>query len=337
QVKAGNQVEKVAVDLELSPELVTWAISERIDLLYLHHPPIWVPFASFSHDDPYFVMLQNLYQNGVSVFAHHTNLDSAPGGLAEQWVKILFLEGDTKPLLPCSTQKFKLITFVPLTHLDEVSQAAFSAGAGVIGNYRGCSFATSGTGTFIPQEGAKPFLGTIGRPEQVSEMRLEVEVRADLLNATIEKIRSAHPYEEPVVDVYPLVGPPQNDAGLGRMVVLSRPLGKEELKQRIEQGFSESPILYTAGKNSPSAYQKVALCPGSGKSLVERVMKARAEVFVTGELSHHEIQRLLLAGIDYLPVSHGRGEKRAMQEIYRMCKEKAQEEGLRVEFLEGRS
>lgn len=337
QVKACETVQNIAVDLELTPELLTWAIAEKVDLLYLHHPPIWTPFSLFSQDDPYFVMLYKLYHHGISVIAHHTNLDSAPEGLAEQWIKLLALEGEKKPILSRSIPKFKIVTFVPPTHLEKVSQAIFSTGAGTIGNYKGCSFHVLGTGTFIPQESAQPFVGTVGRFEKVSEMRLEVEAPADLLNQAVEQILSTHPYEEPVIDVYPLKGSPRSSTGLGRIIKLSHPLEKQELQRRVERVFSEPCTLYSSSNNVSSAYQTIALCPGSGKSLLDQVIKEKPDVFVTGDLSHHEIQKLLFAGIDYLFVSHGRGEKRAMQEIRLLFQKEAQKHDLKVEFLEGKS
>ncbi|MCX7667717.1 MAG: Nif3-like dinuclear metal center hexameric protein [Atribacterota bacterium] len=337
QVKACETVQKIAVDLELTPELLTWAIAEKIDLLYLHHPPIWTPLSLLSRDDPYFVMLYKLYHQGISVIAHHTNLDSAPGGLAEQWIKILALEGEKKPILPHSIPKFKIVTFVPPAYLEKVSQAIFSTGAGTIGNYKGCSFQISGTGTFIPQESAQPFVGTVGQPERVPETRLEVEVRADLLNQTVEQILSTHPYEEPVIDIYPLKGSSRSSAGLGRIIKSSYPLVKEELKRKVERVFSEACTLYFSSSNVSPTYQTIALCPGSGKSLLDQVIQEKPDVFITGELSHHEIQKLLFAGIDYLSVSHGRGEKRAMQEIRLLLQEQARAYDLKVEFLERKS
>ncbi|MEN3186112.1 MAG: Nif3-like dinuclear metal center hexameric protein [Atribacterota bacterium] len=336
QVKACETVQKVLVGLELTPELLNWVIAEKIDLLYLHHPPIWTPLSFFSKDDPHFVMLYKLYHHGISVIAHHTNLDSAPKGLAEQWVKILTLEGKKKPILPRSIPKFKIVTFVPSDYLEKVSQAMFSTGAGTIGNYKGCSFHVLGTGTFIPQENAQPFVGIVGQLAKVSEIRLEVEVEANLLNQTVEQIVSAHPYEEPAIDIYPLRESSRSSVGLGRIIKLLHPLEKQELKSRVESVFVESCILYSSSKDVSSFYHTIALCPGSGKSLLKQVIKEKPDVFITGDLSHHEIQELLFAGIDYLSVPHGRGEKRAMQEICLFLQEEAKKHDLKVEFFEGK-
>ncbi len=48
------------------------------------------------------------------------------------------------------------------------------AGAGAIGDYVGCSFTSVGTGRFIPSQGADPFIGEVGKLEEVAEERIEV-------------------------------------------------------------------------------------------------------------------------------------------------------------------
>ena len=44
------------------------------------------------------------------------------------------------------------------------------AGAGVIGQYRECSFRLSGTGTFFGSDATNPTVGQKGRREDVSEL-----------------------------------------------------------------------------------------------------------------------------------------------------------------------
>jgi hypothetical protein len=99
---------------------------------------------------------------------------------------------------------FKLVWFVPETALDATRDAVFSAGAGRIGGYERCSWYASGTGTFLGGEGADPAIGEAGREERVDELRVETVVPAAALAAVVAALRSAHPYEEPAFDVYPL-------------------------------------------------------------------------------------------------------------------------------------
>ena len=99
----------------------------------------------------------------------------------------------------------KLVWFVPESALDATPEAVFMAGAGRIGAYERCSFYTAGTGTFLGGAGTSPALGGPGREERVSELRVETLVPAECLAEVVAALRSAHPYEEPAYDVYPLV------------------------------------------------------------------------------------------------------------------------------------
>ena len=61
-----------------------------------------------------------------------------------------------------------------------------------------------GTGRFLPGDGAHPAIGEVGKLEEVEEDRIEVSCADDLVSEVVAAIRSVHPYEEPVIDVYPL-------------------------------------------------------------------------------------------------------------------------------------
>ena len=97
---------------------------------------------------------------------------------------------------------YKLVWFVPPTHLDATRDAVFRAGAGRIGAYERCSWATLGEGTFFGTAGTEPSVGEAGRDETVSELRVETVVPAGRLAAVLEALRASHPYEEPAYDAY---------------------------------------------------------------------------------------------------------------------------------------
>jgi hypothetical protein len=98
----------------------------------------------------------------------------------------------------------KLVVFVPSQALDAVRDAVFAAGAGRIGEYERCSWYTEGTGTFLGGEGTDPTVGERGREERVPELRLETVFPEERQVQVVEALRSAHPYEEPAFDIYPL-------------------------------------------------------------------------------------------------------------------------------------
>ena len=102
----------------------------------------------------------------------------------------------------------KLVVFVPREALDTVREALFEAGAGRIGAYERCSWYAAGTGTFRGGEGSSPTVGEVGREERVAELRLETVYPVDREAEVVQALRSAHPYEEPAFDLYPLAEPP---------------------------------------------------------------------------------------------------------------------------------
>lgn len=91
-----------------------------------------------------------------------------------------------------------------MSHAEIVREAMGKAGAGRIGNYEFCSFSSRGTGRFRPLAGANPAIGQVGELEQVEEERIEVTCDRELVEDVIKAIKSVHPYEEPVIDVYSL-------------------------------------------------------------------------------------------------------------------------------------
>lgn len=99
---------------------------------------------------------------------------------------------------------YKLCFFVPEAHAEPVKQAVFEAGGGRIGDYDCCAWQTRGDGQFRALEGADPFLGEVGEIERVSELKVELVCRDDLVRSVLNAMRNAHPYEEPAYDVYRL-------------------------------------------------------------------------------------------------------------------------------------
>ena len=100
---------------------------------------------------------------------------------------------------------FKLIYYVPDTHLDLTKTAVFNAGAGTIGNYEHCAWQVLGTGQFKPLKGANPFIGTLNALEQVVEWRVEMMVAPSVVSEVLKALKASHPYEEPAFEFIQLV------------------------------------------------------------------------------------------------------------------------------------
>ena len=100
----------------------------------------------------------------------------------------------------------KLEIFIPESHFPQLQEALQNADAGHIGNYDSCLSVSPVTGYWRPLPGTSPYLGTIGEICKAPELKVEVTIRTQNLSETLRAIRAVHPYEEPVINVLPLLG-----------------------------------------------------------------------------------------------------------------------------------
>ncbi len=97
-----------------------------------------------------------------------------------------------------------IVITVPESHADIFREAMGKAGAGKVGNYSYCSFSVKGIGRFLPNTSAHPEMGKAGALEEVIEERIETVCHKEFLEQVLEAIKKAHPYEETVIDIYPV-------------------------------------------------------------------------------------------------------------------------------------
>src|SRR5699024_3623464 len=139
--------------------------------------------------------IQKLLQHDITVYAAHTNLDAANGGMNDLLCDQLGIKSHTCLQETFVDELYKLAVFVPLTHVEELRDALGDSCAGFIGNYSHCTFQSAGQGTFMPREGTNPYIGTQDALEKVEEMKVETIVPASQLNQAITAMTKAHPYE----------------------------------------------------------------------------------------------------------------------------------------------
>lgn len=97
-----------------------------------------------------------------------------------------------------------IVVIVPESHADLIREAMARAGAGETPQYSHGSFSMKGISRFMPKEGARPFVGKKNVIETAAEERIETICHHDRLEKVIEEIKKAHPYEETVIDIYPI-------------------------------------------------------------------------------------------------------------------------------------
>ena len=102
-------------------------------------------------------------------------------------------------------KKVKISVTIPKENLEDVRNAICGEGAGVIGEYKYCSMTTKCIGTFMPSDNANPYIGEKNKLEFVEEEKLEFICEVDKVKRVISELRRVHPYEEPGIDIIPLI------------------------------------------------------------------------------------------------------------------------------------
>lgn len=102
-------------------------------------------------------------------------------------------------------RKVKIIVTVPVENSEELRNAICEEGAGIIGNYTYCTMSTKCIGTFKPTDNANPYIGENNKLEFVEEEKIEAVCDISIAKRVIKKLREVHPYEEPAIDIIPLI------------------------------------------------------------------------------------------------------------------------------------
>ena len=323
-----REVDKIMVALDASYQTVRQAVGARAGLLVSHHPLIYRPLSLIDLGTETGKTVALCLEGEVAVYSAHTSLDASPGGINASLADTLGLV-DRQALAGSGRDRVKLVTFVPAGSAEEVRQALFQAGGGRVGAYSSCSFAAAGEGTFFGDAGTDPAIGRSGVLEKVPELRLEVVIDRVDLDPAVSSLRSSHPYEEVAVDLYPLVNY-GGGHGMGVVGNLPSSVPAVELAGRLREvlGFEN---IRVAG-DIDRVVGRVALCAGSGASLLGAALASGADIYITGDLKYHEAREAEEAGFCVLDIGHFAPERFGMEVFARTLGDVLMGSGLEVEL-----
>jgi dinuclear metal center YbgI/SA1388 family protein len=322
-------VKNILLTIDITKDVFAEAKRFKTDLIISYHPVIWDGLKNVTTDDSSSTVY-NLIRAGISVFSIHTALDAAIGGVNDGLAEMIGIE-DAEPIgdyveSPVG-DNYKLVVFVPIKAAAKVSNAVFAAGAGAIGNYRNCSFGAEGTGTFLPLKGAKPAIGKKGKLEKVPEVRFETIVPTAKLDSVIEAMKKVHPYETPAFDVFRLYDT-ASKFGLGRIGKVVPPVRIKQIINRIKRhtGANAAGII----GDDKRLVKKAAVCAGSCGKIINSVIAAKADCYVTGELKHHYAIAAQEAGLTCICLSHSVSERFILKKFTKQLQKQINQVTLRI-------
>lgn len=280
------EVRRVLLAVDPVEAVAAEALEGGYDLLLTHHP-LWLRgTTSVAATTPKGRLATALVRAGCGLFVAHTNADVADPGVSDALADTLGLR-DLRPLAPRPAEPLdKLVVFVPTTDADRLLDALAADGAGAIGDYERCAWQTTGTGTFRPLAGASPSIGQVGRIETVDETRLEVVLPREHRSRVLRAMRAVHPYEEPAYDVLELAAV-DGRRGLGRVGELPEPLTLRALTDRAAAVLPATVWGVRSAGDPDLVVRTLAVCGGSGDSLLGQAARSGAQAYLTADLRHH--------------------------------------------------
>lgn len=322
-------VTKVLIALDVLEEVVDEAIENGVELIIAHHPFIYRPLKKIDTSTATGRIVEKLIKHNITLYAAHTNLDVAKGGVNDLLAEALQLI-DSEVLVPTYTvQLKKLVVYVPAEAEERVREALGKAGAGAIGNYSHCSFASEGSGRFLPQEGSNPAIGSLGQIEAVAEVRIETIYAEEIESKVLSAMIKAHPYEEVAYDIYSLENK-GGTLGLGKIGSLATEMTLKEFAEHVKRTL-DVPTVRVVG-DLQTTIKKVAVLGGDGNKYISSAKFKGADVYVTGDMYYHTAHDAMMMGLNI--VDPGHNVEKVMKKgtaavLAAMCKER----NLEVEFL----
>lgn len=270
--------------LDVTESIIDQAIDLGYNLIISHHPLLFKGLKSITGRDYVERCVIKAIKHDIVIYAAHTNLDNAFGGVNYKIAEILGLD-NIRTLQPKENLLLKLVTYVPTEYANGVRTALFHAGCGNIGNYDSCSFSQTGEGSYRALKGANPFLGNLDELHIEKEIKIETILPAYKKNEVVKALMASHPYEEPAYDFYTLLNDCQQ-IGSGIIGDLINPIEETEFLKMVKERFKVESLKHNS--LSGKTIRSVAVCGGAGSFLLPQAIRSGADVFITGEIRYHD-------------------------------------------------
>lgn len=326
-----KDVNRLLLCLDVSESVVEEAIFREVDLIVSHHPVVFNQIKNIRTDLPLGRLVYKIVKNNLSVYSVHTNFDAAENSMVNYLAGKMGLS-ETEVLIPVKEDPLKkVVVYVPEGYENKIIEVIGEVGAGFIGHYSHCTFRTFGTGTFKPLQGTNPFIGSVGKLENVKEYRIETIVQESKLKKLLLAILKVHPYEEVAYDVYPLENKGVKIFGFGRIGKLKNSMSLREYANYIKEILNINCLKIVGDMDKK--IKKVALLNGSGSDAIYEAYFKGADVLVTGDVSYHKALDARNLGLAVIDAGHFNTEIVFKEFMSNYLKQQFDKIGVDVEIL----
>ncbi|MHD0397596.1 Nif3-like dinuclear metal center hexameric protein [Staphylococcus simulans] len=293
-----QEVTGILTALDCTMEVVNEAIEKNINTIVAHHPLIFKGVKNIN-EQGYGAIIRRLIQHNIQLIALHTNLDVYRYGVNAMLSKKIGLT-QTEILEPQHTEYFKVQVFIPEENVETFKNKMNDEGFASEGDYEYCFFSTKGAGQFKPVENAQPHIGKLDQIETVEEVKVEFMIQSHERAKAEYSIKALHPYETPVYDFIPLTK--TLERGLGMIGQLPQQTTLKSLAIAIKEQLNIPSVRFTG--HPDATVSKAAIIGGSGIGYEKFAHQKGADVFITGDIKHHDALDAETEGYHLIDINH---------------------------------
>ncbi len=288
-----HRVKNIWVALDPTYAVVKAACRKKVDLLITHHPLLFKPLRSLNFSTPAGSIIDLAVQHQLAIFAAHTNLDSAMDGINDVLADRIGVYG-LKPLVAARAIPGQIMVIHGPRKIEKQISAVLEQLQSGTGGRIKPAVSVSAVDEIISSEDN-------GKSFRKDRMRVEIQLGPHELPVLAEALAEFQTDEPIWYDVYPLHNPNET-TGIGRIGSLETALDLKSLAGMIKKKLN---LQYVRFAGDPElTVKKVAICSGSGASLLANFFKSGAQAFISGDLRYHDARDVESFNLGLVDVGH---------------------------------
>lgn len=278
-------IKTILLTNDLTPPVMEEAEAMHCDLIISYHPPLFRPIKRLVQKDWKQRLAVRAVEAGMAVFSPHTSWDSVKGGVND-WLVGGVGSGRVTVLS-------QALSSAPQRHRLEFSARTEEELRAVVTELKEAE-----------EEGVIQHSVT---SLQSGGYHVKLDCPSSALTPAVHTLQR-HAVPSQSLSIMQTQKLPLSGHGQGRLSVLDQPVTVETAVQKMKAhlGLQHLRLAFGAQRSMESMVSTVAVCAGSGASVLEGV---KADLYITGEMSHHEVLEAVAGGTSVILSDHSNSER----------------------------
>ncbi|XP_069507835.1 NIF3-like protein 1 [Ambystoma mexicanum] len=273
---------------DLTEEVMEEALSCKAGLILSYHPPIFRPLKRITWKSWKERLVIQALEHRVAIYSPHTAYDAVPHGVND-WLAKGLGTNITCPLQPSTSPSYPSDRCHRVEFSIDHSQGQDSLLTALQG-IPGMSFST------LPV-----------RSQENEHVRVILNCSQKALLPVMGLLsKDSLVYES--LEISGLQKPLLPNTGMGRLCTLTETASLKTVVERIKKylGLPHLRLALGVGRTLDTPITVAAVCAGSGSSVLQGV---EADLYLTGEMSHHEVLDAVAKGTSVVLCEHSNTER----------------------------